>query len=116
MSLQNWLPLVLERTKTLPHLLGLSRHAASAFDEMQESSFALLTLMLYNINTSQATKGPLAGLKEAVVAKSGEILQSILGFIENATYKCEQASGENASECLSVLIDVPAIHALILSD
>ena len=69
--------------------------------------------MLFNVNSESASKS-LAGLKEALVAQSGEILVKVMGFIEHATNKCEQASGENASECLSLLVDQPAIHARVL--
>ena len=34
------------------------------------------------------------------------MLQSIVQFIELATYKCERPSGENASECLAALAEV----------
>ena len=33
------------------------------------------------------------------------ILQAVIQFVELATYKCERPSGENASECLSILAD-----------
>ena len=33
------------------------------------------------------------------------MLQSVVQFIELATYKCERPSGENCSECLAALAD-----------
>ena len=39
-----------------------------------------------------------------------------MSYIENATYKCERPSGENACECLSLIVDNPEIHKLIVSD
>ena len=39
-----------------------------------------------------------------------------MGYIENATYKCERPSGENASECLSLIVESPEILKMIVSD
>jgi hypothetical protein len=39
---------ILHRTRTLPHLMNLSRAAENALDEMQENSFAIIASMLYS--------------------------------------------------------------------
>lgn len=45
--LVRWLDQIISRTKSLPHLLNLARQAENAIDELQESAFALLSIMLY---------------------------------------------------------------------
>ena len=62
-SLVRWLPHIIDRTKTLPHLLNMSRQAENAIDEIQENAFALLTLMLYADPVKQK------GVRDAVRAK-----------------------------------------------
>jgi len=41
-------------------------------------------------------------------------LQTIMRYIENATYKCEKASGENASECLSYVVELRGVSQAIV--
>lgn len=90
---------ILQRTRTLPHLMNLSRAAENALDEMQENSFAIISSMLYsNFKPDQKPS-----LKVIAQSKSVLILQTVVSYIENATYKCERPSGENASECLSLI-------------
>lgn len=42
-------------------------------------------------------------VKEAIGARTNDILQAIMNFVSLATYKCERPSSENAAECLSAL-------------
>ena len=65
---------------------------------MQEQAFALLTIIMYAGNSGKNE------LKLAIKSRSCQILGQVITFIENATYKCEHASGENTSECLSLLV------------
>jgi len=37
-------------------------------------------------------------------------------YILKATYKCERPSGENASECLSVLVDSPIAKKIVFEN
>jgi hypothetical protein len=46
------------------------------------------------------------GTYKAIQSRSQAILETIVRYIENSTYKCERASGENASECLSLLVEL----------
>jgi hypothetical protein len=39
-----------------------------------------------------------------------------MSYVENATYKCERASGENASECLSLLVDLNEVRKAIVNE
>jgi len=77
---------------------------------MQEHAFALLTIMMY------AGSNGKDALKEAMRSRSSQVLAKIMSYIENATYKCEHASGENASECLSLLVSFDEIQSTIRSD
>ena len=55
-------------------------------------------------------------LSTAAFAKSPAILQCVLIFIKNATHKCELPSGENVSECLSLIVDRKEIAKHIIFD
>lgn len=97
--LLRWLDYIISRTIALPHLLNLSRQAENAIDEMQESAFALLSSLFYAGQSQKA-------IREAVESRVRSILERFMAFVTNATYKCERPSGENASECLSLLVDL----------
>ena len=43
-----WLEQIILRTQPIPQLIGLARHAEDALDELQESSFAVLTSLLFS--------------------------------------------------------------------
>jgi hypothetical protein len=74
---------------------------------MQEHAFGLLTIMMYSKREN---------LRDAVRSKGKLVLERIMSYIENATYKCERASGENASECLSLLVGFDEVATAIRQD
>ncbi len=88
--------LLIELTTPIPHLSAFARVAEDAFDELQETAFAILTSLLFS-------KLPI--VKQSLQPYCLKIASQIEHYIRVASYKCDKPSAENACECLLKLID-----------
>ena len=78
-------------TQPIPYLSRVSSAAENAFDELQETSFAIITSLLFS---------HLPQVKNSMAPFAVQIAQSIEKYLQIAAYKCDRPSAENACECL----------------
>ena len=94
--IQKYFDYILQRTQPIPQVIGLARQAEDELDELQELSFAVMTSLVYS---------KLAQIKQFVDTQQSKLLQAFMGFIQVATHKKDRPSCENATECLSAVVE-----------
>lgn len=98
--------LLIELTTPIPHLSAFARVAEDAFDELQETAFAILTSLLFS-------KLPL--VKQSLEPFCVSIASAIETYIKVASYKCDKPSAENACECLLKLVEHEPVQQFVFT-
>jgi hypothetical protein len=88
---------VIDRIEAIPLLIGLSRNAEDALDELQETSFKILTALLFACGKNKQVRDGM----QPLLAK---MLEAVKNHMEAAHYKCERPSAENLSEFIAKLV------------
>lgn len=98
---------VLALTEAIPQLVGFSREADEALEELQEASFSLISTVLYAYAEAPAKKGLKNTLGMWLQGDFlSQVLQSVEKFIKTTEqYKCERPSAEMACDCLAKLCE-----------
>lgn len=98
------LDLLIELTTPIPHLSAFARVAEDAFDELQETAFAILTSLLFS---------KLPQVKQSLQPYLLRMAGAVETYIRVASYKCDKPSAENACECLLKLCDAEPVQLFV---